>query len=91
MLSNTSLLGGFWAKAMKTTVKMINRSPNKSLDGGILEEAWTGKKPSYSHLHIFGCEACAHVPKELWKKLDPKSNKCIFLGYGERWAIVPKI
>jgi hypothetical protein len=23
------------------------------------------------------------VLKELWKKLDPKSNKCIFIGYGQ--------
>ena len=58
-----------------------NRSSNKNLDHGIPEEAWSGKKPSYNHLHIFGCEAFAHVPKELRKKLDPKSKKCIFLGY----------
>ena len=65
MLSNARLLGGFWTEAMKIAVHVINRSPNKSLDGGIPKEAWTGKKPSYSHLHIFGCEAYAHVPKEL--------------------------
>ena len=65
MLSNASLSCGFWAEAMKTAVHVINRSPTKSLDGGIPEEAWSGKKPSYSHLRIFGCEAYAHVPKEL--------------------------
>ena len=62
---------------------MINISLKKNLNHGVLEEAWSGKKPSYNHLHIFGCEAFAHVPKELQKKLDLKSKKCIFLGYGE--------
>jgi hypothetical protein len=35
------------------------------LDGGILEEVWTGKKVNYSHLKIFGCEAFVHIPKEI--------------------------
>ena len=38
--------------------------------------------PYYAHLRVFGCEAYAHVPKELRQKLDPKSQKCIFIGYG---------
>jgi len=49
----------------------------------LLKRHGAAKKPSYNHLHIFGCEAFAHVPKELRKKLDPKSQKCIFMGYGE--------
>jgi len=32
----------FWADAVDTNVYLINRGP--SLDGGIPEEAWTGKK-----------------------------------------------
>ena len=62
---------------------MINRSPNSTLDGGVPEEAWTGKKPSYDHLRVFGCEAYVHVPREKCSKLKPKSRKCIFMGYGE--------
>ena len=64
MHSNASFLGGFWAEAMKIAVHVINRSPSKSLDGGIPKEAWTSKKPSYSHLHTFGgCEANAMCQK----------------------------
>jgi hypothetical protein len=44
---------------------------------------WTGSKPDLQHLWIFGCLAYEHVLKKLWKKLDPKSNKCIFIGYGQ--------
>lgn len=35
------------------------------------------------HLGIFGCVAYAHVPKELRKKLDDRTDKCIFIGYSD--------
>ena len=34
-----------------------------------------------SHLCVFGCQAFAHVQKDKWKSFQPKSRKCIFLGY----------
>ena len=54
-----------------------------TLDGGSPEEVWSGKKPSYDHLRVFGCEAYVHVPSDKCSKLEPKSKKCIFMGYGE--------
>jgi len=39
---------------------------------GISEEAWTGKKVSYSFLKTFRCEAFAHVDFENITKLDAK-------------------
>ena len=45
------------------------------------EERYTGRKPDISHLKIFGCIAYVHVPDELRSKLDPKAEKCIFIGY----------
>ena len=32
---------------------------------------------------MFGCEAYVHVPREKHNKLEPKSRKRIFMGYGE--------
>ena len=32
---------------------------------------------------MFGCEAYLHVPREKRSKLEPKSRKCIFMGYEE--------
>ena len=49
----------------------------------VAEELWSGKAPSYKHLRVFGCEAYCHIPKENRNKLQPKSKKCVFLGYGE--------
>jgi len=45
------------------------------------EEKFTGKKPNVSLLKVFGCITYVHVPEENRSKLDPKVEKCIFIGY----------
>ena len=62
-------------------VYLVNRSPNAALDGKVAEEVWTGKPIDYSILHIFGCPGYVLTPTDERSKLDPKSIKCIFLGY----------
>ena len=42
-------------------------------------EAWTGKKQQVDHLRY---QVFVHIPKDQRKKLDPKSRKCILMGYG---------
>ena len=54
-----------------------------SLTGVLQRQAWSGIKPSVSHLKIFGCICYAHVPSEKRIKLDEKSQKCVFLGYSD--------
>ena len=49
----------------------------------ILEEVWTSHPCDYSNLKIFGCEAYALGPKNQRSKLDPRSKKCIFVGYDD--------
>jgi hypothetical protein len=71
----------FWADVVDTVVYLINKGPSSSLDGGILEEAWTSEKVNYSFLKTFGCEAFVHIDKENRKKLEAKSKKCTFIGY----------
>ncbi|KAG8478350.1 hypothetical protein CXB51_028073 [Gossypium anomalum] len=39
---------------------------------------WSGNPANYSDLKIFGCPAYAHVDNG---KLEPRSIKCVFLGY----------
>ena len=53
----------FWVDAVDIVVYLINRGPSSSLDGGIPEEAWIGKKVNYSFLKTFGCEAFVHINK----------------------------
>ena len=64
-------------------VYILNRSPTKSFENEIPQEAWNGKKHNISHFRVFGCVAYSLVPSELRKKLDDKSEKCIFIGYSE--------
>jgi hypothetical protein len=72
----------FWVDAVNTAVYLINRGPSSSLDGRIPEEEWTGKKVNYSFLKTFCCEAFVHIDKENRTKLEAKSKKCTFIGYG---------
>nr|KAK3012726.1 hypothetical protein RJ639_009559 [Escallonia herrerae] len=72
----------FWAAAVDTAIYLINRSPASALNGGIPEEEWSGKPVNYSFLRVFRCIAYAHIDKEEMKKLDSKSQKCVFIGYG---------
>ena len=81
MLLHSSLPLSFWAEAVSTANYLRNRSPTLALSGKTPYECWYGKKPVLSNLRIFGCVSYIHIPKELRKKLDPKSEKCIFLGY----------
>eukprot|EP00253_Pinus_taeda_P018968 PITA_18968 len=80
MLSGTGLGWEFWAEAVETTYYLVNRSPSSMLEDKTPEKVWTGKKPSLSHLRVFGCDAYVHVPMEKRTKLDSKSEKCIFIG-----------
>ena len=72
----------FWADVVDTIVYLINKGSSSSLDGGIPEEAWIGKKVNYSFLKAFGCEAFVHINKENRTKLEAKAKKCNFIGYG---------
>lgn len=82
MLIESRLPQSFWAEAVATATYLRNRSPTKAVAGMTPYEAWTGQKPHVGGLRVFGCQAFVHVPKDERKKLDPKSKKCIFLGYG---------
>jgi hypothetical protein len=47
----------YWGEAVMTAVHLLNRSPTKALDGKTPYDAWHGRKPAVSHLHVFGCLA----------------------------------
>ena len=42
-----------------------------------------GKKPDLSHVRVFGSIAYLHIPNDTRQKLDPKSEKCILVGYSQ--------
>ncbi|CAI7790897.1 unnamed protein product, partial [Closterium sp. NIES-54] len=46
-------------------------------------ENWSGKKPLFDLLHVFGCMGLVHVPKEKRDKLQPAAVWAVHLGLTE--------
>ena len=80
MLSGVGLGQEFWAEAVEIACYLLNISPSSTLENKIPQEVWTGKKPSLSHLMVFGCDAYVHVPKEERTRLDSKYESASLLG-----------
>ncbi|XP_074572622.1 uncharacterized protein LOC141829102 [Curcuma longa] len=83
MLKSKDMPKEFWAEAMACAVYLSNRSPTKSLKNVTPQEAWSGWKPTISHLRVFGSIAFAHIHEQERSKLDDRSQKLIFIGYDE--------
>ena len=81
MLQTKELRNQYWADAISKILYILNRIPTPSLDGITPYEALLLKKLNVRHFKIFGYLAYVHVPKELRKKLDAKSEPCIFIDY----------
>src|SRR6187401_2181908 len=78
MMSLTDLPLSFWGYALETATFTLNRAPSKSVDTTPYE-LWFGKKPKLSFLKVWGCDA--YVKKLQPDKLEPKSEKCVFIRY----------
>lgn len=82
MIIDGKLSTRFWAEAINTAAYLVNRLPcgdsNKSP-----EELWSSKRPDVDNLRVFGCSAMVHIPKQKRAKFEPKSFKCVFVGYAE--------
>src|SRR3954468_18008392 len=78
MMSLTDLPLSFWGYALETAAFTLNRTPSKSVETTPYE-LWFGKKPKLSFLKVWGCDA--YVKKLQPEKLEPKSEKCVFIGY----------
>ncbi|KAK9044503.1 hypothetical protein V6N11_058403 [Hibiscus sabdariffa] len=78
MMSHSDLLISFCGHALETAAFTLNRVPSKSVQKTPYE-IWTGKRPSMSFMKIWGCQA--YVKYQMSTKLEPRSHKCIFVGY----------
>lgn len=82
MLQASGLPKFLWGEAVYTAVYLMNRSPSVAVAGDVTPyEAWNGHKPDVANLRVFGSDCYVHVPKQLRKKLDDKSEKVSFVGY----------
>ncbi|GJZ50418.1 retrovirus-related pol polyprotein from transposon TNT 1-94 [Tanacetum coccineum] len=72
----------FWEDSVTTEAYLINRGPSMPLGFRISEDKWQGKEVSLAHLRVFGCDSYVKVKDVAKDKLDAKSMKCTFIGYG---------
>ena len=80
MMKAKGLPAYFWAEAVATAVYILNLSPTRVVRNRAPYEAWTGRRPTVSHLKFFGCVAYALV-KTYSQKFNEKSEKYNFVGY----------
>ena len=78
MMSLIGLPLSFWGYALETAAFTLNRAPSKSVETTPYEP-WFGKKPKPSFLKVWGCDA--YVKNLQPDKLEPKLEKCDFIGY----------
>nr|GEW58156.1 Gag-Pol polyprotein [Tanacetum cinerariifolium] len=73
----------FWTKAVNTACYVVNRTPSSAFELKKPIKIWTGKPVNYSGLHIFRSPVYLMYNTQETVKLDPKSSKCLFLGYAD--------
>ena len=81
MISLIGLPISFWDYALETVAFTLNRAPSKSVEMTPYE-LWFGKKPKLSFVKVWGCDA--YVKKFQPDKLEPKSEKCVFIEYPKK-------
>ncbi|GJV87295.1 retrotransposon protein, putative, ty1-copia subclass [Tanacetum coccineum] len=81
MMSQITLLKSFWDYALESAARILNMVLTKKVDKTPYK-IWHGQAPKLSYLKVRGCEALVkrdtHTKPD---KLEPKSFKCIFVGY----------
>lgn len=82
MMLHAGLPKTFWADAVSTAAYLINIEPFIPLNHRLSEEVWSEREVNLSHLKVFGCALYFHVESDAQSKLDGKSSKCFFIGYG---------
>ena len=81
MLKQKNMPHEFWGEAVTTSAYILNRCPTKSLKLKVPMEVWSGKKPSVSHLRVFGSLCYNHIPDVKRTKLQDKSEVMVLIGY----------
>lgn len=83
MLQESGLCQRYWGEAVMTALYLKSRCPSVAVAGRMPEEVWTSSRVELGHLRVFGCIVYSLIPEQKRKKLDARSQRCIFLGYSD--------
>ncbi|KAM1099692.1 hypothetical protein ACFX15_006016 [Malus domestica] len=85
LLQTASLPAQFWSFACQVAVYLINRMPTSTLNNKSPFELLFHSIPDIIHLRIFGCSCFPLLRPYNSTKLQPRTTKCIFLGYASKY------
>ena len=86
LMFSTNVPKHFWGEAVLTAAYLINRMPSRVLKFQTPYQTLLKSFPNTKILSnldpkVFGCSVFVHIHQPHRSKLDPRSIKCIFLGY----------
>ena len=86
MLHCAKLPLNLWNFAVKAKTFLLNRTPCKN-SGRLLVPymLFWNKKPSLDRVFVFGAKGFGKRPGKSPKKLSPRAEECIFLGYDDTY------
>ena len=85
LLHQAQLPPSLWSFACQTLVYQINRMPTQTLNHKSPFEVLYGFVPEVNHLRIFGCSCYPLFRPFNSIKLQPRTSKCVFLGYASKY------
>lgn len=83
MMHSKNMNENLWAEAVNTAVYVLNHTGTSTIEGKTPYELWFNKQPNVNNFKVFGIDVYIHIPKQLRRKWNAKSEKGIFLGYSD--------
>ena len=80
LLNERNLPSNLLGEAVRHAFYIMNKLPTRGLSKMTPHEAWTGVKPSFDFVNVFGCVAHIKIPGVHLKKLDNRSKVGVYLG-----------
>ncbi|KAK1619722.1 hypothetical protein QYE76_025239 [Lolium multiflorum] len=81
LLFQASLPSHFWVEALYTANHLLNLRPSRAIHNNTPHFILYGTHPTYDHLRTFGCLCFPNLASTAAHKLEPRSTRCVFLGY----------
>ena len=81
ILIESQLPLSLWAEAVEYSIYTKNRSPTAAIKDKTPYEAFWGKKPDISNLHVFGSQCYVHNDAPSRRKFDDRAIPTVFISY----------